>query len=62
MAALKDEVKRFIVQSLACFDTPSQVAQAVKDTFGLEVSRQQCEFYDPEIRRARPKPEVADGV
>ncbi|MFW9268014.1 DUF2280 domain-containing protein [Pseudomonas sp. D2-30] len=47
MAALKDEVKRFIVQSLACFDTPSQVAQAVKDTFGLEVSRQQCEFYDP---------------
>ncbi len=25
MAALKDEVKRFIVQALACFDTPTQV-------------------------------------
>ncbi|UOK36319.1 DUF2280 domain-containing protein [Pseudomonas palleroniana] len=47
MAALKDEVKRFIVQALACFDTPSQVVQAVKDTYGLEVTRQQCEMYDP---------------
>ena len=47
MAALKDEVKRFIVQALACFDTPTQVVQAVKETFGLEVTRQQCELYDP---------------
>ena len=47
MAALKDEVKRFIVQALACFDTPSQVVLAVKDTYGLEVTRQQCELYDP---------------
>ncbi|MDD2046114.1 DUF2280 domain-containing protein [Pseudomonas putida] len=47
MAALKDEVKRFIVQALACFDTPTQVVQAVKETYGLEISRQQCEQYDP---------------
>ncbi|EJN36317.1 DUF2280 domain-containing protein [Pseudomonas sp. GM80] len=47
MAALKDEVKRYIVQALACFDTPTQVVQAVKETFGVEVSRQQCEQYDP---------------
>jgi len=47
MAALKDEVKRFIVQALACFDTPSQVVLAVKETYGLEVTRQQCELYDP---------------
>ncbi|MFS1292033.1 DUF2280 domain-containing protein [Pseudomonas piscis] len=47
MAALKDEVKRFIVQALACFDTPTQVVQAVKETFGLDVTRQQCELYDP---------------
>jgi hypothetical protein len=47
MAALKDEVKRFVVQALACFDTPTQVVQAVKETFGVEVSRQQCEQYDP---------------
>jgi hypothetical protein len=34
MATLTDEVKVFIVQALACFDSPSQVAQAVKDQFG----------------------------
>ena len=47
MAALKDEVKAFIVQALACFDTPSQVCQAVKEQDGIEVSRQLCERYDP---------------
>ncbi len=47
MAALKEEVKRYIVHALACFDTPSQVAQAVKEEFGVEVSRQLCERYDP---------------
>lgn len=47
MAALKDEVKAFIVQALACFDTPSQVVAAVKEQFGIEVTRQQCELYDP---------------
>lgn len=47
MAALKDEVKAFIVQALACFDTPSQVCQAVKEQYGIEVSRQLCERYDP---------------
>lgn len=47
MAALRDEVKAFVVQALACFDTPSQVVASVKAEFGLEVSRQQCEAYDP---------------
>lgn len=47
MAALKEEVKAFIVQALACFDTPMQVAAAVKEEFGIEVTRQQCETYDP---------------
>ena len=47
MAALKDEVKAFIVQALACFDTPSQVCQAVKEQYGIVVSRQLCERYDP---------------
>lgn len=47
MAALRDEVKAYIVQALACFDTPAQVAAAVKEQFGIEVSRQQCEAYDP---------------
>ena len=47
MAALRDEVKAFVVQALACFDTPSQVVASVKDRFGLDVTRQQCEAYDP---------------
>lgn len=47
MAALRNDVKRFIVQSLACFDTPSQIVEAVKQEFGLTVTRQQCVAYDP---------------
>lgn len=47
MAALKGEVKAFIVQSLACFDTPSQVVEAVKKEFGLTITRQQVESHDP---------------
>lgn len=53
MAVLKDEVKHFIVQALACYDTPSQVAEAVKQEFGLEITRQQCALYDPEKYVAR---------
>lgn len=47
MAALKGEVKAFIVQSLACFDTPSQVVEAVKKEFGITITRQQVESHDP---------------
>jgi len=47
MAALRSEVKAFIVQALACFDTPSQVVEAVKKEFGVDVSRQVCEGHDP---------------
>ena len=47
MAALKEPVKMFIVQSLACFDTPQQVVEAVKQEYELEISRQQVALYDP---------------
>jgi hypothetical protein len=47
MAALTNDVKHFIVQALACFDTPSQVVVNVKEKFGLTVTRQQCEAYNP---------------
>lgn len=47
MAKLNDAPKRFIVQALACWDTPSQVAEAVKDEFGLDVPRMQVALYDP---------------
>ena len=53
MAALSDEVKRFVVQALACFDTPSQVSESVKEEFGLALPRQQCELYDPTRRAGR---------
>lgn len=47
MAALNNEIKSFIVQALACFDSPSQVASACKERFGVVVSRQQVETHDP---------------
>lgn len=53
MATLNNEVKAFIVQALACFDTPSQVAASVKDEFGLELTRQKCEAHDPTKRAGR---------
>ena len=47
---LSDEVKTFIVQSLACWDTPSVVAAAVKAEFDVEITRQRVETYDPTKR------------
>jgi hypothetical protein len=47
MPKLSDNVKFFIVQGLACFDTPTQVSKAVKEEFGLEVPRPQIQLYDP---------------
>ncbi|PIK75555.1 DUF2280 domain-containing protein [Pseudomonas sp. 382] len=47
MAALSNDVKAFIVQALACFDTPSQVAEAVQKEFSITVTRQQVETHDP---------------
>ncbi|MDA3556659.1 DUF2280 domain-containing protein [Acinetobacter sp. AOR15_HL] len=47
MAALKEPVKIFIVQALACRDTPQEVVELVKQEFGVDISRSQCECYDP---------------
>lgn len=47
MAALKEPVKMFIVQSLACFETPQQVVEAVKQEYEIEITRQQVALYDP---------------
>lgn len=46
-AKLSDEVKTFIVQALACFDSPSAVSKAVKAEFDVEASRQLVESHDP---------------
>lgn len=50
MAALTTEIKTFIVQALACFDSPSTVAKAVGAEFGVTMSRQQVEIHDPTKR------------
>ena len=47
MPPISDEIKEFIVKGLASFDTPSEVAEAVKANFAVEVSRQQVYAYDP---------------
>ncbi len=46
-AKLTNEVKTYIVQAIACFDSPSIVAASVKREFGVDVSRQLVETYDP---------------
>lgn len=47
MATLKAECKIFIVQSIACYETPSQVVESVREKFGIEITRQQVESHDP---------------
>ncbi|WP_314412136.1 DUF2280 domain-containing protein [Pantoea septica] len=47
MAALSTEVKAFIVQSLACYETPAKVIELVKEHFKVIVTRQQVSAYDP---------------
>lgn len=47
MATLNNKVKAFIVQGLATYMMPSEVAEAVKKEFNLEITRQQVSSYDP---------------
>lgn len=47
---LNREQRRFVVVRLACFETPTEVAAAVKEEFGLEVERQLVARYNPEAR------------
>lgn len=47
MATLTEGVKRFIVQALACYDTPTTVSESVKEEFGIDMPRTQVAKYDP---------------
>jgi hypothetical protein len=47
MAALKEQVKIFIIQRLACFDSPTEVAEAVKEELNIELKRSHVSLYDP---------------
>ncbi|WP_395393086.1 DUF2280 domain-containing protein [Novosphingobium sp. BL-8A] len=48
--ALPNEVKIYIAQAVACFDSPATVVKAVNQEFGITISRQQVEKYDPTKR------------
>ena len=50
MATLNKKQKLFIVRSLAQFNTPQETVVLVKEEFNIDVSRQQCEAYDPTKR------------
>ena len=50
MATLNKKQKLFIVRSLAQLNTPQETVVLVKEEFNIDVSRQQCEAYDPTKR------------
>lgn len=50
---LTDEARTYVVGALACFDPPGVVAKAVKDEFGLKITPQGVEAYDPTKRAGR---------
>jgi hypothetical protein len=39
--------KRFLVQRLACFDTPTVAAKAFQEEYGAELKRNRVSYYDP---------------
>jgi hypothetical protein len=52
--ALREELpfllKRAIVQRLACYETPTEVAKAIKAEFDIELSLQRIQYYDPNTK------------
>ena len=47
------DVQRFVVCGLACFEKPTAVAAALKKEFGIAVTAQAVEAYDPTKRAGR---------
>lgn len=50
---LTEEQKAFVVQRLACWDTPAEASEALREEHGVELSPQGCEAYDPTKRAGR---------
>jgi hypothetical protein len=57
MASLTPDVQSFVVQQLAWYRTPTQVAEDVQEEFGVEVTRHQVQYYHPEKGGREPKQE-----
>ena len=60
---LNDTQQRAIIARLAAYETPTFVAQAIKADFGVSISPQGVEFYDPakNPRLIREWRELFDG-
>lgn len=54
MATLTERQKRFVVMELATFETPTEVAESVQERFGVDVYRQQVQYYDPTVGQQKP--------
>lgn len=52
-AKLTREQQTYVVQALACFDTPTIIAGALKKDFGIVFSPQAIEVYDPNKKAGR---------
>lgn len=50
---LDEEAKAFLVERLACYDTPTQAQAALKEEFGLDVSLPAIQAYDPTKRQGK---------
>lgn len=50
---LTREQQTYVVQALACFDTPSVVVASIKKDFGVTLSPQLVETYDPTKKAGR---------
>lgn len=47
MATLTEPQKLYLIERLACFDTPSEIVRAIKQDLDLTVAPQQVCSYDP---------------
>lgn len=54
--------KIFIVQRLACYETPKAVAEAFKAEYGADISKQAVEKYDPTKRAGEQLSNVLRGL
>lgn len=55
MARLEEVHKRFVVQQLACFRSPTEVCDLVKEEFDLTITREQVRTYNPLQVTVAPK-------
>jgi hypothetical protein len=53
MAALTEDIKIYVITSLACYDSQKQVIEDVKKQFGVVMTSQQVNAYDPNTQNGK---------